>query len=161
MLPKTFSANCYSSCYGITKYLSESDYMLVYRYRVLDNNLSETFGEVIWKYNIDELIDKLLDSLNELINKSYSKTTEFELTNELLGTLKIIENCTNFKDNNTEKFYLELINVIERFLAELEKKEQKEKSNIIHKLNNELFETNNRLNKKLLCEGCRGKKLKS
>jgi len=103
-------------------------------------------------------VNKLRNTLNELINKGYSKTTY--LSNELLGTLKIIENCTNFKDNNTEKFYLELINVIERFLAELEKKEQKEKSNIIHKLNNELFETNNRLNKKLLCEGCKGKKIK-
>src|SRR5437773_11987573 len=101
--------------------------MLVFDYDdVLEYNLSKTFGEVTWKYKIDELIDKFLDSLNELINKVDSKTTD--LSSEEFEILKNMKNCTSCKDN-TRKFNLdgihELIKGIENNLAELEKEEQK------------------------------------
>src|SRR5207244_3877405 len=93
-------------CYGVTKYPSGNDYMLVFRYNVLNDDLSETFGEVTWKYKIDELLDKLLDSLNELINRNHLKVKTAELSNELLETSKILENCTNCK-GNTGKYNLD------------------------------------------------------
>src|SRR6266511_2220725 len=126
--------------------------MLVFNYYVLNDDLSKTFGEVTWKYKIDELIDKLHNISNELINKGYSK-----ITDESLEVLKIIENCTNCK-SNTGKFNLDeihrLINKIESRLAKLEK-EQEEKDIIIDEFNYELFEINNKLNKEVLCECCK------
>ena len=128
-----------------------NDYMLIYNYYVLNDDLSKTFGEVTWKYKIDELIDKLHNISNELINKGYSK-----ITDESLEVLKIIENCTNCK-SNTGKFNLDeihrLINKIESRLAKL-KKEQEEKDNIVDELNEELSKTNNKLNE-MLCKGCK------
>src|SRR5438128_1120630 len=99
--------------------------MLVFWYGVLKYNLSETFGEVTWKYKIDELINKLCNMLNELITKGYSKTAN--LLSEFLETLKTIEDCISCKDNmgkpNLDKFHVE-INEIESHLAKLEKEEQ-------------------------------------
>src|SRR5437763_2953671 len=65
-----------------------------------NEEIAKFLYEVTWKYGIDELIDKLLKS----INKDYSKITE--LSNELLGTLKILEDCTDCKDS-TGKFYFD------------------------------------------------------
>ena len=73
---------------------------------MLNRKLSETFGEVTWKYKIDELITKLLNTLNELINKGYSKTTD--LLNEFnrgikqgySGDIIIVENDKNNNKNN-------------------------------------------------------------
>src|SRR5205085_6848230 len=146
-----------SLCYGVTKCPNQNDYMLIFWYDVLNYNLSKTFGEVTWKYKIDELINKLLNSLNELINKGYSETAN--LLSELLETLKTIEDCTGCKDNmgklNLDKFYEE-INKIENHLAELEKvKGEWEKKKIICELNDELFETDSKLNKEILCESCK------
>src|SRR5207248_8851499 len=109
--------------------------------------LSETFGEVTWKYKIDELMNKLQNSLNELINKGYSETAN--LLSELLETLKTIEDCISCKDNmgklNLDKFH-ERISEMESHLAKLEKvKGEWEKRNIIHELNKELFEIANKL----------------
>ena len=145
-----------SSCLGITKYPSGNDYMLVYRYDELNDNLSKTFGEVTWKYKIDEWVNKLLDSLNELINKGYSKTTD--LLNELLESLKTIKDCTNCKNKkiyDLDEFH-ESINKIENCLARLEKEEQGKKKYdiIINELNKELFRTDSELNEKILCEDC-------
>jgi hypothetical protein len=131
--------------------------MLIFWYGVLNYNLSETFGEVTWKYKIDELINKLHNSLNELINKGYSETAN--LLSEFLETLKTIEDCTSCKDNtgkfNLDKFYEE-INEIESHLAGLEKEQEEwKKRNIIYELNKELFEADNKLNKEILCKGCK------
>src|SRR6185369_14440278 len=129
--------------------------MLVLDYYVLDDNLSETFGEITWKYKIDKLINKLLDSLNELINRNDLSVETTELLNELLETLKIIEDCTDCKDN-TGKFNLdkchELINKIENSLVKLEKEQEWEKYNnkMIDGINIESFEIDNKLNKKML-----------
>ena len=77
-----------NACYGVTRYPNENDYLLVF-----------DFEKVTWKYKIDEFINKLQNTLNELINENdlNIKTTKL-LSNELLETLKIIENCTSCKD---------------------------------------------------------------
>src|SRR2546430_17386749 len=96
------------TCYGVTKYPTKSDYMLVFDHIVLKHDLSETFGEITWKYKIDELINKLFDSLNEIIKKGYDLRTT-NLSNELLETLKILENCASCKGNivkfNIDEFH--------------------------------------------------------
>ena len=84
----------YKRCYRITKDPNENDYILVFKYDVLnDDNLSDTFGEITWKYKIDELMDKLFDSLNKVINKGYDLRT-INLSNESLETSKIIDNTS-------------------------------------------------------------------
>jgi len=146
-------------CYGVTKDPNGGDYLLIFQYNVLNDDLSKTFGEVTWKYKIDELITKLLDSLNELINKGhYSKTTD--LLNELLESLETIKDCTNCKNkkiygNDLDEFH-ESINKIENCLARLEKEEQGKKKYdiIINELNKELFRIDSELNEKILCEDC-------
>jgi len=88
-------------CYGVTKDPSEGNYLLVFDYNVL-NNLSETFGEVTWKYKINELIDKLhntLNTLNELmINKDNFPVETIEIIETTIETLKTIKDCANYKD---------------------------------------------------------------
>ena len=99
------------------------------------------------------LINELSNTLNELINRNDLNVKTTELSNELLETTKIIENCTSCcKDKKID------VDKIENYLAELEKEEQeREKWRIIDKLNNELFKINIRLNKEILCEGCKEK----
>ena len=84
------------------------------------------------------------------------KTTE--LSNELLETTKIIENCTSCcKDKKIDGNDLDKI---KNCLAELEKEEQgREKWVIIVELNKKLFKINIRLNNKILCEGCKEKEI--
>ena len=48
--------------------------MLVYWYGVLDDKLLETFGEITWRYKIDELTNKLFGILNEINNKKGQMT---------------------------------------------------------------------------------------
>src|SRR4051794_32936279 len=117
--------------------------MLVFHYDGLnDDNLSKTFGEITWKYKIDELINKYFNSLNEIDDKEGYLTTvrTTNLSNELLETLKIIENCTSCKDNlgklNLDKFHEE-INDIEYYLTKLEEEEEEERD-VIDKLNEKL-----------------------
>src|SRR5205807_3161960 len=91
--------------------------------------------------------------LNELINKSDVNARTTNLLNELLETLKIIENCKkdDINENDFDKFH-ELINEME-----LEKDEQKKKKRI-WELGDELVNVDDKLNRKVLCEGCKGKK---
>jgi len=88
-----------------------------------------------------------------LINKSdLSIKTTTEPSNELLETLKIIENCADGKIDGKD---------LDGCLAELEKEEQKEKKEkIIHKLNDKLNEIDFKLNGWVLCESCKEKKFK-
>ena len=127
---------------------------------MLDDNLSNAFGEVTWKYKFDELINKLNNTLNELIDRNDLSVKTIELLNELLETLKTIENCTNCK-GNTGKCNLDgihkSVNEIESSLAGLEKEERGwEKEYIVDKLKKIDLE----LNKKVLCEGCKEKEIK-
>ena len=101
--------------------------------------------------NVDELINKLQNTLNKLINEDDLSVKTNELSNELLETLKVIENCTSCKDEKIDGKYLD------KCLAELKKEQRKEKD-IINELNNELSKIDFELNKKVLCEGCKEKK---
>src|SRR5437870_8221988 len=89
------------------------------------------------------LINKLQNTLNELINRNDLDVKTTELSNELLETTKVIENCTSCKDI---KIYGDDLDEIKNFLAELEKEQKREKWKIIDDLNYGLFEINIRLN---------------
>src|SRR5207248_9175609 len=126
------------------------------------HDLSKTFGEINWKYKIDELMDKLLDSLNEMINKDYNRKTT-ALSNESLVALEIIENCASCKDNrgkcNLDEFH-ELINEIEHYLARLEGGEEEEEETVlIDELYRKLFKIDDILDKKVLYKSCEGEKI--
>jgi len=69
-------------CYGVTKDPNENDYLLVLDFRL-----------ATLEYKIHELINKLQNTLNKLINENDSSVKTNELLNELLETIKIIENC--------------------------------------------------------------------
>src|SRR5213596_1949571 len=90
------------------------------------------------------LLNELQNTLNELINRNELSVKTTELSNELLETTKIIENCTSCKDEKIDG------NEIKNCLAKLEKEEQGwKRRNIISELNNKLFIRNIRLNKKV------------
>ena len=110
------------------------------------------------KLTIKVLINKLQNTLNELINRNDLSVKSTELSNELLETTKIIENCTSCSKD--EKIDGNDLDEIKNCLAELEKEEQeRERCDIIHELNDGLFEMNIRLNKEILCESCKEKEI--
>ncbi len=129
-------------CYGITKGSTENDLLLVYCY---DSNLSENLLGVTLKYKIDGLIDKLHNTLNKLmINRNDLSVKANKTIETTIKTLKRIEDCANCKDkevgrNGFDEFR-KLINKIGREYDLVEN----------------LFKTNIRLNKEVLCEGCKG-----
>ena len=105
----------------------------------------------------DELTNKPQNTLNnKLINENYLSDKITKSSNELLETLKIIENCTSCKDEKIDG------NELDKCLAVLEKEEQgKKKEDIIYRLNHELNKIDFGLNKKVsLCKDCKGKKVK-
>src|SRR5437763_10456475 len=108
----------------------------------------------------DELINKLFDSLNEIIKhkKDYLTRTTY-LSNKLLETLKIIENCINCKDNMNE--FHESTNEIENLLAELKKEKRDwKKEDINYKLDDKLIYIDVELYQKVLsCENFKVKKI--
>jgi len=104
-----------------------------------------------------DAINNLFNSLNELI-KGDINVRIINLSNELLETLEIIENCTSCKKDDIKEIDFDklhkLINEIES-----EKEEQKKKK-IICKLDDELNKIDNELSREVLCEGCKEKKIK-
>lgn len=102
-----------------------------------------------------DAINNLFNSLNELININVRISN---LSNELLETLKLLENCTSCKKyNNKKKDFDEL----HKFINEIEsEKEEQEKKVIIYKLDNKLIEIDDELNISVLCGGCKEKKIK-
>src|SRR5438874_8437841 len=108
----------------------------------------------------DELVNKLIDSLNNLIKNDLTVRST-NLSNELLETLKILEDCTDCKDK-LEKHYCygfrKTANKIMNFPINLEK-EQHKKEDIIYKLRVKLIKIDKELNRKVLCESCKRKKL--
>src|SRR5207244_1178802 len=62
-------------------------------------------GDSARKLKLDKLINKSFNILNELTNKEGGLVRTTNLSNGLLETLKIIENCTDCK-NEIEKYYL-------------------------------------------------------
>src|SRR5438067_13006998 len=73
-----------------------------------------------FKMNVDELINKLQNTLNKLVNENDLNVKTIKLSNELLETLKITENCTSCKDKKIDRIDLDKI---ENCLAELEKED--------------------------------------
>src|SRR5437660_217068 len=66
----------------------------------------------------DKLMDKLINTLNKLTNKSYLTVEITRLSNELLETLEMLENCSSCKyigKYYSYEFY-KLINEIEDLL---------------------------------------------
>ena len=112
--------------------------------------------------DVDELLNKLFNSLNELLKRSNLAVGVTNSSNELLETLKIMENCVTCKDileKNCFRGFYKSANKIKNFLVELEKEEQK-KEKIICELSKEIIETDNELNRKVLCEDYVEKKMK-
>ena len=121
------------------------------------NGLKQSISKFCSSNGIDKSINKSRNTLNELINKNTSLVKITELSNEILETLEITENCTSCKDKiKGKKQFCESLNEIESCLTGLEEEEK----NIISELDGELFEINTRLNNKLLCEGCEWKEIR-
>src|SRR5437764_5034526 len=96
--------------------------------------------------------DKLEMGGVELINKLFSTLNEpriTELSNELLETLKIIENCTSCCC-----YFDKLTNEIAHSLAEL-----KNEQNVIYKSSGILIDIDNKTNREVLCKECKRKKI--
>src|SRR5437660_1160504 len=109
--------------------------------KVSINELQNTLNKLTNKVSINELQNTLN---NKLINRNDLRVKTTELSNELLETTKIIENCTSCKDKKIDSYDLDKI---ENCLAELEKEEQEwKRRDIIDELNKELFKINIRLN---------------
>jgi len=82
-------------------------------------------------------------------------------SNELLETLKLIENCNNCKENLGKHYFNEFhetINKIENLSVKLEN-ERKKQHHVIYNLNDKLIKIDSELNKKVLCEDCKEKKI--
>src|SRR6185295_10603820 len=103
--------------------------------------------------------DKSFNSLNELINKGDVNVRIINLSNELLETLKTIKNCTSCKkdDNLKEKDFDKLHELIN----EIESKKGEEKNEIIRTLHGELIDIDDELNRFVLCESCKEKKMEN
>src|SRR5437764_12264647 len=105
---------------------------------------------------MNESTDKLFNILNEIINKEGYLTIRItNLSNELLETLKIIENCISCKDKIKIYFnkFHESMNEIDEILSGLAGEgQEKVKDSIIRGLNEKLIYIDFELNKKVLCE---------
>ena len=102
------------------------------------------------------VINKLQNTLNKIINENDLSVKTIRLSNELFETIKIIENCTNCKEKKIDGKDLDKI---EKCLAELEKEEQGQKKEWSINIINELNKIDFKLNKKVLCEGCKEKEI--
>ncbi len=136
-------------CYGIAKDPTKNGPLLVYHH---NSNLPENLSGVTLKYKIYGLIDKLHNTLNTLnksmINRNDLPVKTIKTIKTTIETLKTIEDCANYKDkevgrNNFDKSR-KLINKIGK------------KDNLVENL----LKMNVRLNKEVLCEGCKGKEIR-
>jgi hypothetical protein len=111
---------------GLTNSKNKSD--SVFDIDVLTNSKSEC----------DELINKLFNFLNELTYKSDLTDRTINLSNELLGTLKIMENCISCEKDNIKEYYFD---VFHKFIneLELEKEQEQKKKKIINEELNEIL----------------------
>jgi hypothetical protein len=105
-----------------------------------------------------DAINNLFNSLNELIKGDINVRTT-NLSNELLETLKLIENCTSCKKYNIK--YIKYIDGFHKLINKIEsEKEEQKKKETINKLNDVLIDIDKELNISVLCEGCKEKKIK-
>jgi hypothetical protein len=132
--------------YGITKDPTKNDLLLVYRY---DSNLPESLLGVTLKCTIDGLIYKLHNTLNELmININYLSNKTNKMIKTTIETLKTIEDCINCKDKEVGRNGFD---ELRKLINEIGKK---------YYLVEDLFKINIRLNKEVLCEGCKRKEIR-
>ena len=132
--------------YGITKGPTEDNLLLVYHY---NSDLPGNLLEVTLKYKIDGLIDKLHNTLNELTtNRSDLSVKSIKPIEITIETLKTIGDCANYKDKEVER------NSFDKFCKLIIKIGKKDD------LGKNLFKTNVRLNKEVLCEGCKRKEIR-
>src|SRR5947207_16002653 len=104
-------------------------------------------------------MNKLQNSLNKLIYEKDLNVKTTELSNELLETIKILENCTSckYKDKKIDGNDLDKL---ENCLAMLEQEEQRKKEkSTIYKLNHKIDKIDFELNKEVSCEGCKERKI--
>ncbi len=102
------------------------------------------------KYKIDGLIDKLHKALNTLtINRNDLSVKTIKTIETTIETLKTIEDCVNYKDKEVER------NDFDEFRKLIDKIGKK------YDLVKNLFEINVRLNKEVLCEGCKRKEIRN
>ncbi|CAJ0636440.1 9295_t:CDS:2 [Entrophospora sp. SA101] len=101
----------------------------------------------------------IFDPLYELLTK-LNESNESIISNKLLDTLKIIENCTNFAQRryNYHLFY-ESLNELKKISEELDKEENEDrKAEIIYQLGDELNKLDIKINL-ALCDGCQKKNI--
>src|SRR6266511_5187854 len=109
---------------------------------------------------IKYLINKSTNILNVLTHKSHLTVRIIILSNELLETLEMIENCASCRDKigyHLNKFN-KSINKIKDLLDRLEKEQEEgEKEHIINNLSDKLIYMDSTLNTWVLCKSCKGK----
>ena len=133
-------------CYGIAKDPTKNGPLLVYHH---NSNLPENLSGVTFKYKIDGLIDKLHNTLNELMTNRNDLSVETIKTIETtIETLKTIEDCANYKDKEVGR---NSFDEFRKLINEIGKKYDSVES---------LLKINIRLNKEVLCEGCKGKEIR-
>ena len=135
-------------CYGVTKDPTKNYHLLAYRY---DSNLPENLLGVTLKYKVDGLIDKLHNKLNTL-NKSTTNRDDLSVKTikATIETLKAIEYCANCKDKKVGR------NSFDEFRKLINETVIGKK----YDLAENLFKTNVKLNKEVLCEGCKRKEIR-
>ena len=74
------------------------------------------------------------------------------LSNELIETLKLMENCTSCKKDNIEK---KEFDEFHNLINEIESEKEQKKKKIVNKLHRELIRIDDKLNISVLCEGCK------
>src|SRR6266545_2209448 len=95
--------------------------------------------------NYSFTIDKLHNTLNKLM---INRNKTIEAIETTIETLKTIEDCANYKDKEVGR------NSFDEFRELINKIGEK------YDLNKILFEMNVRLNKEVLCEGCKRKEIR-
>ncbi|CAJ0637566.1 2705_t:CDS:2 [Entrophospora sp. SA101] len=100
------------------------------------------------------------DPLYELLTK-LNESSESIISNKLLDTLKIIEDCTSCSQRyNYYYLFYESLNELKKVSEELIKEENEDrKAEIIHKLNDELNKLDVKINRLRLCYGCQKKNI--
>ncbi|CAJ0828010.1 11051_t:CDS:2 [Entrophospora sp. SA101] len=129
------------------------------------NELKKVSEELIKEENEDrkaEIIHKLNDELNKLdVKINRLRLYESIISNKLLDTLKIIEDCTSCsQEYNYNYLFYESLNELKKISEELDKEENEDKkAEIIHKLSDELNELDVEIIGITLCYGCQKKNI--
>ncbi|CAJ0637561.1 2701_t:CDS:2, partial [Entrophospora sp. SA101] len=126
---------------------------------------SDELNELDVKINRLRLCDgcqkkNILNPLYELLTK-LNESNESIISNKLLDTLKIIEDCTSCAQRyNYYYLFYESLNELKKISEALDKeKNEDRKAEIIHKLGDELNKLDVEINRITLCYGCQKKNI--